>query len=75
MSLLNLYMATERIGSGIKVYKVNFGAVLTIYIMATVNNVMVFMVYIIAGPEFGNKEGYTLIINKGLYGLKSLGAR
>ena len=32
-------------------------------------------VYIIAGPEFGEKEGHTLIINKALYGLKSLGAR
>ena len=32
-------------------------------------------VYIIAGPEFREKEGHTLIINKALYGLKSLGAR
>ena len=32
-------------------------------------------VYIIAGPEFGEKESHTLIINKALYGLKSLGAR
>ena len=32
-------------------------------------------VYIIAGPEFGKKEGHTLIINKALYRLKSLGAR
>ena len=32
-------------------------------------------VYIVAGPEFGKKEGHTLIINKALYGLKSSGAR
>jgi Reverse transcriptase (RNA-dependent DNA polymerase) len=32
-------------------------------------------VYIIAGPEFGNQEGHTLIISKALYGLKSSGAR
>ena len=32
-------------------------------------------VYIIAGPEFGNREGHTLIINKALYGLRSSGLR
>ena len=32
-------------------------------------------VYIVAGPEFGEKQGHTLIINKALYGLKSSGAR
>jgi len=32
-------------------------------------------VYIVAGPEFGELEGHTLIINKALYGLKSSGLR
>jgi hypothetical protein len=32
-------------------------------------------VYIIAGPEFGDREGHTLIISKALYGLKSSGLR
>ena len=32
-------------------------------------------VYIIAGPEFGNREGHTLIIYKALYGLHSSGLR
>ena len=32
-------------------------------------------VYIIAGPEFGDLEGHTLIISKALYGLKSSGLR
>jgi hypothetical protein len=32
-------------------------------------------VYIIAGPEFGEREGHTLLIIKALYGLKSSGAR
>ena len=32
-------------------------------------------VYIIAGPEFGDREGHTLIIDKALYGLKSSGLR
>jgi len=32
-------------------------------------------VYIIAGPEFGDLEGHTLIIQKALYGLKSSGLR
>ena len=32
-------------------------------------------VYIIAGPEFGEREGHTLIIQKALYGLKSSGLR
>jgi hypothetical protein len=32
-------------------------------------------VYVIAGPEFGHLEGRKLIIYKGLYGLKSSGAR
>ena len=32
-------------------------------------------VYIIAGPEFGEREGHTLIINKALYGLRSSGLR
>ena len=32
-------------------------------------------VYIIAGPEFGDREGHTLIIRKALYGLKSSGLR
>ena len=31
-------------------------------------------VYIIAGPEFGSRQGHTLVINKALYGLKSSGA-
>jgi hypothetical protein len=31
--------------------------------------------YIIAGPEFGDLEGEKLVIDKGLYGLKSSGAR
>ena len=32
-------------------------------------------VYIIAGPEFGDREGHTLIISKALYGLRSSGLR
>ena len=32
-------------------------------------------VYIVAGPEFGELEGHTLIIHKALYGLKSSGLR
>ena len=32
-------------------------------------------VYIIAGPEFGELEGHTLIIVKALYGLRSSGLR
>ena len=32
-------------------------------------------VYIIAGPEFGEREGHILIIHKALYGLRSSGAR
>ena len=32
-------------------------------------------VYFIAGPEFGELEGCTLVINKALYGLRSSGAR
>jgi len=32
-------------------------------------------VYIIAGPEFGDRAGHTLIISKALYGLKSSGKR
>ena len=31
--------------------------------------------YIVAGPEFGELEGHTLIIVKALYGLRSSGAR
>ena len=31
--------------------------------------------YIIAGPEFGNREGHTLIVHKALYGLRSSGRR
>ena len=30
-------------------------------------------VYIVAGPEFGDCEGHTLIIFKALYGLRTLG--
>jgi hypothetical protein len=32
-------------------------------------------VYIVAGPEFGEREGHILIIRKALYGLKSSGQR
>ena len=32
-------------------------------------------IFIIAGPEFGEREGHTLIIQKALYGLKSSGLR
>jgi hypothetical protein len=32
-------------------------------------------VYIIAGPEFGEREGHILIISKALSGLRSSGAR
>ena len=32
-------------------------------------------VYIVAGPEFGDREGHTLLIVKALYGLKSSGLR
>jgi len=31
--------------------------------------------YIVAGPEFGPLEGYILIVDKALYGLRSSGAR
>jgi hypothetical protein len=31
-------------------------------------------VYIIAGPEFGDREGHVLAICKALYGLQSSGA-
>ena len=33
------------------------------------------LIYVIAGPEFGELEGTILIINKALYGLKTSGAR
>jgi hypothetical protein len=33
------------------------------------------LVYIIAGPEFGELEGHILLIHKALYGLRSSGAR
>jgi hypothetical protein len=32
-------------------------------------------VYIVAGPDFGELEGHTLLINKALYGLRTSGAR
>jgi len=32
-------------------------------------------VYIVAGPEFGDRQGHTLVIRKALYGLKSSGLR
>jgi Reverse transcriptase (RNA-dependent DNA polymerase) len=32
-------------------------------------------VYIVAGPEFGDREGHILLISKELYGLQSSGAR
>ena len=32
-------------------------------------------VYIVAGPEFGDRQGHVLIIRKALYGLKSSGLR
>ena len=32
-------------------------------------------VYIVAGPEFGELEGHTLLIRKALYGLRTSGAR
>ena len=32
-------------------------------------------VYIVAGPEFGDRQGHTLIIRKALYGLRSSGLR
>jgi Reverse transcriptase (RNA-dependent DNA polymerase) len=32
-------------------------------------------VYIIAGPEFGDRQGHTLVIVKALYSLKSSGLR
>ena len=31
--------------------------------------------YIVAGPEFRQREGHTLVITKALYGLKSSGLR
>ena len=30
-------------------------------------------VYIVAGPEFGDREGHTLVIYKALYGLRTSG--
>ena len=32
-------------------------------------------VYIVAGPEFGDRQGHTLVIRKALYGLRTSGAR
>ena len=32
-------------------------------------------VYVIAGPEFGDREGHVLVIDKALYGLRSSGLR
>ena len=32
-------------------------------------------VYIVAGPEFGDREGHTLIISRALYGLRSSGPK
>jgi Reverse transcriptase (RNA-dependent DNA polymerase) len=32
-------------------------------------------VYIVAGPEFGEREGHIVVISKALYGLQSSGAR
>jgi hypothetical protein len=32
-------------------------------------------VYIVAGPEFGERQGHTLIIVRALYGLRTSGAR
>ena len=32
-------------------------------------------VYIVAGPEFGEREGHILVIHKALYGLRTSGAR
>ncbi len=32
-------------------------------------------VYIVAGPEFGDRQGHVLIIIKALYGLRTSGAR
>ena len=32
-------------------------------------------VYIVAGPEFDNREGVPMVIDKGLYGLRSSSAR
>ena len=32
-------------------------------------------IYIVAGNEFGKREGHTLLIHKALYGLRSSGAR
>jgi hypothetical protein len=32
------------------------------------------MVYFIAGPEFGERAGHTLVIYKALYGLRTSGA-
>ena len=31
--------------------------------------------YIVAGPEFGEREGHILVIDKALYGLRTSGAR
>ena len=31
--------------------------------------------YIVAGPEFGELQGHTLIVHKALYGLRTSGAR
>jgi Reverse transcriptase (RNA-dependent DNA polymerase) len=32
-------------------------------------------VYIVGGPEFGSREGHTLLVDKKLYGLRSSGLR
>jgi hypothetical protein len=32
-------------------------------------------VFIVAGPEFGEREGHTLVIYKALYGLRTSGLR
>ncbi len=69
---------------------VGMEAIRTGFLLATLNNLQVCaadignaflygktreQVYIVAGPEFGENKGKPLIIDKGLYGLKSSSAR
>ena len=51
--------------------KVMVGDIGNAYLEAYTNE----KVYIIAGPEFGELEGHTLVIEKALYGLRTSGAR
>ena len=54
--------------NGLKIWQTDVG---NAYLEATTEE----KVYVIAGPEFGEKEGHIFVINKALYGLKTSGKR